>query len=144
MGEAEKTATRTRGDTREQVLAAALHLFTHDGYFNTSVHDIARESRVSVGSIYHHFKDKEGIARALYLGLIERMVEALDAIHRQHTSAYDRCRALIALLFRITEDEPETMEFMLYAKHREFLPGERPVCSSRPFELMRAFVADGM
>ena len=144
MGEAEKTATRTRGDTREQVLAAALHLFTHDGYFNTSVHDIARESQVSVGSIYHHFKDKEGIARALYLGLIERMVEALDAIHRQHTSAYDRCRALIALLFRITEDEPETMEFMLYAKHREFLPGERPVCSSRPFELMRAFVADGM
>jgi len=33
---------------------------------------------------------------------------------------------------------------MLYVKHREFLPGERPVCSSEPFELMRAMVQRGM
>jgi TetR/AcrR family transcriptional regulator, repressor of fatR-cypB operon len=36
------------------------------------------------------------------------------------------------------------MSFMLYVKHREFLPSERPVCSSRPFEMIRAMVARGM
>jgi len=36
------------------------------------------------------------------------------------------------------------MEFMLYTKHRDFLPDEIPVCSSKPFELMRKMVAQGM
>ena len=36
------------------------------------------------------------------------------------------------------------MEFMLYSKHREFLPDEKPVCSSKPFEMMREMVKQGM
>jgi hypothetical protein len=33
---------------------------------------------------------------------------------------------------------------MLYVRHREFLPDERPVCSSEPFEIMRSMVERGM
>ncbi|MBX3704195.1 MAG: helix-turn-helix transcriptional regulator [Steroidobacteraceae bacterium] len=40
-------------------------LFVERGYFGTSVHDIVGASNVSIGSIYHHFGDKAGIARAL-------------------------------------------------------------------------------
>jgi acetyl/propionyl-CoA carboxylase alpha subunit len=47
-------------------------------------------------------------------------------------------------LFEITEEEPEAMEFMLYAKHREFLPSATPVCSSKPFAMMREMVREGM
>ncbi len=36
------------------------------------------------------------------------------------------------------------MSFMLYARHREFLPDEPPVCSSRPFAMMRDMVSRGM
>lgn len=135
---------RPTGDTRQQVLDTALTLFTERGYFNTSVHDIARASKVSIGSIYHHFHDKEGIARALYRGLMERMEHELAMISEQHAGARDRCRAIVALLFELAEREPRTMGFMLYAKHREFLPNERPVCSSKPFETMRAIVAEGI
>lgn len=139
-----KKSPRAGRDVRRQVLDAALRLFTRDGYFKTSVHDVARTSGVSVGSIYHHFNDKEGIARALYADLAERMVELLEGIHRDYASTHDRCRAVVAALFDMTENEPEAMEFMLYAKHREFLPDETPVCSSRAFEMMRMFVAEGM
>lgn len=132
------------GKTQAQVLSATLLLFTKKGYFSTSVHDIARESGVSIGSIYHHFKDKEGVASTLYNNLIERIVADLTEIKKTHTSAHDRCRAVIELLFNITEQEPEVMDFMLYSKHREFLPNERPVCSSKPFEEMREMVKEGM
>jgi len=138
------TNKKSPGDTQEQILSATLSLFTEQGYFNTSVHDIARESAVSIGSIYHHFKDKEGVARALYNDTLERMTSELANIKNNHNSAHDRCHAVIELLFTITEHEPDIMEFMLYSKHREFLPNERPVCSSRPFEIMREFVQDGM
>ncbi len=132
------------GPTQEQILSTTLTLFTRKGYFNTSVHDIGRESGVSIGSIYHHFKDKEGVASALYKRMIERMSAELETIKHAHKSAHDRCRAVIQLLFEITETEPEVMEFMLYAKHKEFLPNETPVCSSEPFRIMRELVKEGM
>lgn len=130
--------------TREQVLRTALHLFTEHGYFNTSVHDIARAAKVSIGSIYHHFKDKEGIAKALFEQLVTRMGAAFDAIEGAHQTAHDRCRAVVELLFKIAEEEPEVMAYMLHAQHQEFMPGQMPVCSSRPFTQMRAMVGAGM
>lgn len=130
--------------SRDKVLATALALFTGKGYFNTSMRDITRESGVSTGSVYHHFRDKEGVAAALYQDLIARMRGEFDAIMARHDSAHDQCRAVVALLFRIAEEEPAVMSFMLYVKHREFLPEERPVCSSEPFEQMRAMVHRGM
>src|SRR3954467_4161473 len=51
--------------SREQILAAALKLFSHRGYGATSVRDVAEEARLSKGNVYHHFPDKETIFRAL-------------------------------------------------------------------------------
>ncbi len=133
-----------RPDTRFLVLDTALTLFTERGYFSTSVHDIGRESGVSIGSIYHHFGDKEGIAGALYSQLSGRMENLIGDICRRHTSARDQAHELVVRLFELCETEPRAMEFMLYAKHREFLPNHGPVCSSRPFELMRDIVRRGM
>lgn len=65
---------------RDTVLNSALELFTHKGYFNTSMRDITRESQVSTGSIYHYFRDKEGVAAALYQSLLERMQSELQQI----------------------------------------------------------------
>ena len=132
------------GQISERIIAAALQLFTQRGYFSTSVPDMARAAQVSVGSIYHHFKDKEDVARALYLGLTVGLQEALEKIALDNATAHDRCRAVMTTLFELTESNRDAMEFMLYAKHRDFLPSERPVCSSKPFETMRAFVQGGM
>lgn len=129
---------------RDKVLATALRLFTSRGYFNTSMRDITRESSVSTGSIYHYFKDKEGVGAALYQEMINRMSYELQEISRTHETAHDQCQAVITLLFKIAQDEPEVMSFMLYVKHQEFLPDERPVCSSKPFEMMREMVQRGM
>jgi len=136
--------TKTISKTQDQILSATLSLFTKKGYFNTSVHDIARVAGVSIGSIYHHFKDKEAVASALYNNILDRMSHELGQITQKYSSASGRCHAVIGLLFELTEQEPEVMEFMLYSKHREFLPDEPPICSSKPFELMREMVREGM
>lgn len=51
--------------SRNQILDAALKLFSHRGYGATSVRDIAEAAGVSKGNVYHHFPDKETIFRAL-------------------------------------------------------------------------------
>lgn len=137
-------ASRRVDDPRQQVLDTVLALFSERGYFATSVQDISRESGVSVGSLYHHFGDKEGIARALYQSLSERMSAKISWIRTHKKTAHDQCRDIVKTLFEMTEAEPLVMDFMLYAKHKDFLPEEKPICSSKPFELMRAIVAAGM
>jgi AcrR family transcriptional regulator len=131
-------------NTRDKILSTALSLFTKKGYFSTSMRDITGESAVSTGSVYHYFKDKEGVAAALYQSVIERMRESLQHIASTYDTSHDQCRAVINLLFKIAEEEPEIMSFMLYTKHHEFLADERPVCSSEPFEIMRSMVQFGM
>jgi AcrR family transcriptional regulator len=76
---------------REAILSAALRLFTRQGFADTSIDDLRRESGASVGSIYHHFGGKQGVAAALYaeslrdyqaglLELIARRPEAREGI----------------------------------------------------------------
>lgn len=135
---------KTSANAQDKVLSTALRLFTSKGYFNTSMRDITGESSVSTGSLYHYFKDKEGVAAALYQSMIDRMRTELQKIMDTHETAHDQCHAVVSLMFTIAEHEPDVMAFMLYVKHREFLPGERPVCSSEPFEMMRSMVERGM
>ncbi len=62
-------------DTKERILRAALECFTKSGVSETRVSDIHEASGVSIGSIYHHFGDKEGIASAL----VEYGIASLNA-----------------------------------------------------------------
>jgi len=138
------TAIKSSRNIPELVMETAIHLFTKQGYFNTSVPDIVRESGVSTGSIYHHFGDKEGIAKALIEMLVARMEKAFNDIESEHDTTQTRCRAVIKLLFRITEEEPEVMTYMLFVKHKEFMPDMAPICSSKPFRQMRQMIVVGM
>lgn len=49
----------------EAVMEAALELFSSQGYGATSMRQIAEKADISVGNIYHHFKNKEVIFQQL-------------------------------------------------------------------------------
>ena len=46
---------------REKIVEAALHSFTHKGFHQTSMRDIAQTAGVSVGNLYNHFTGKEAL-----------------------------------------------------------------------------------
>lgn len=130
--------------TRDLILSTALLLFTGRGYFATSVHDIRRSADLSIGSIYHHFDSKESIARAIYDDLLSRITNVAEEAAATATTTRGKCRAIIAALFALAESDPLTMHFVLHARHREFLPEALPICSTRPFEMMREMIVDGI
>lgn len=55
---------------RQQILDGALECFTAAGVEHTTVADICRVSEASVGSLYHHFGSKEGVAGSLFIKAI--------------------------------------------------------------------------
>ena len=73
---------QTSGERREQILHAALVAFSHRGYHETSMVDIADAIGVTKPVIYQHFDSK----RELYL-------ELLDASAR-----YERTKDQLTLL----------------------------------------------
>ena len=54
------------GSRRDRILAAALDCFVEAGYGGAGISDIQKRSGASVGSIYHFFGGKDGIAVALF------------------------------------------------------------------------------
>lgn len=63
-GASEDNALR-RHLTRSKLLAAAKGLFGKHGYHRTQVMDIVNQARVSAGTFYKHFDDKQGIFSAI-------------------------------------------------------------------------------
>ena len=51
--------------SRKAILDKALSLFSKQGYHGTSMRDVAALAGLSTGIVYHLFKDKEAIFRAL-------------------------------------------------------------------------------
>lgn len=51
--------------SRTQILAAALRLFSSQGYRGTNMREIAEAAGVSTGNVYHQFEDKQAIFQTL-------------------------------------------------------------------------------
>jgi len=52
-------------DKRERLVDAAKQLFHRQGFYRTTLADIARESDVPLGNVYYYFKTKEDICNAV-------------------------------------------------------------------------------
>ena len=58
---------------------AALRLFIRQGYFGTSIRDIASEAGISIGNIYNYYPNKE----ALYVSLVRRYTGRMAKMQAQ-------------------------------------------------------------
>ncbi|HYO85735.1 MAG TPA: TetR/AcrR family transcriptional regulator [Dermatophilaceae bacterium] len=69
LGSAVRSTDR-RGQTRDQVLDAALQLFNEHGYLGVRVEDIAKQAGVSRATFYKHFSEREQILSDLFERLL--------------------------------------------------------------------------
>lgn len=63
---------------RQEVLAAALDLFSQKGYHNVSMNEIAEKSEFAVGTLYNFFGSKEDIYKSLMTENSNRFHRALE------------------------------------------------------------------
>ena len=77
-------------DTRQALLAAARQLFAADGFQATRTEEIVQRAGLTRGALYHHFRDKEDLFRAVYeevTGEVTRSLWRRSA--DRHRSAWD-------------------------------------------------------
>ena len=129
--------------SQQKVLHSALVLFVEKGFFNTSIPDLVAHSNVSTGSIYHAFRNKEAVAQLLVEQLLQQIEAQQAKILEESIGSRQRFAAMVAWKFQMTEDYPHMMQFIINARHREFMPEMAPMCSSKPFLILREVIKEG-
>ena len=81
---------------RGKLLQTAAHLFRNKGYERTTVRDLASAVGIQSGSIFHHFKSKDDILRAV----MEETIHYNTALMRVELAAAGSVRERVLALIR--------------------------------------------
>jgi AcrR family transcriptional regulator len=101
---------------KQEILDAALACFTEHGIEATTIDMIRERSGASIGSMYHHFGNKESIAAALYVAALTEhhayQQELLDAAG----TAEQGVRAITHAYVDWVAANPDKARFVLYGR----------------------------
>ena len=135
----ERAFPDARQASRRSVLRHALALFNANGVEATTIDDLKRASGQSVGTIYHHFKNKEGVVGALFFvafddqsrAIAERIegladgravVDALIQAYTAWITAQAECARFVFLARETVAQGPYADDL-----HRRLLDRYRPI-----------------
>lgn len=71
---------RERQRTREDILEAALVVFSRAGYHHATIEEIARQAGYSTGALYNYFKGKQDLFATLVLGIMEPLTQRISGV----------------------------------------------------------------
>jgi AcrR family transcriptional regulator len=132
-------------EVQDEILLAALELFAEKGYFNTSLIDIKEAAGLSsTDIIYQYFKSKQIIAAQLHADILDSLSVSIDDIKRTNEKPSEQLRGVVDLLFRLTDEAPDVLHFLLILNLREFLPEARPLHDSAPFRKIINIIEAGI
>ena len=115
---------------REQIVQAAVELFSTQGFYRTTIQQVARKAGVSTGLIYQYAETKEDVLLLSLVSVMERfrrelesIDEGADPLGRLHAAldtycrVVDRHRDAAILAYRSTMSLPR--EYRNYIKQAE-------------------------
>lgn len=132
------------GETRQQILHAALKRFAHGGYTATSVQQIVDDARVSKPALYYYFKDKAGLFQALVHEAHDERYRLLREAAQRTTGIRAQLEEMLRVLFAYFEKNRELMRLSFATTFAA--PGEMPedLClgnkCERNFELVHQLI----
>lgn len=105
-----------RAESKRQILRCALELFNEQGVEATTIDLIRAQSQMSVGAIYHHFGNKEGVVAALFMAALEDQARLRDAYLAEAESTRDWVRALVFSYLDWVDQQPDWARFQYQAR----------------------------
>jgi AcrR family transcriptional regulator len=110
---------------RQAILEAALACFTEDGIARVTVEQLCARAGCSVGSLYHHFGSKEGVAGALFLEALQDLNAGLIARLEGCTDAQAGVRAVVEHYADWVEAHPAWARFLIDYREIQFTEDDR-------------------
>ena len=100
--------------TRDRILTAAAHVFTEHGYAAGTTNRIAEQARVSIGSLYQYFPNKDAILAELMVRHIDRGAwHQADDLDLSPGTLETVVRALVRDAVDNHRDDPRLLRIMI-------------------------------
>jgi AcrR family transcriptional regulator len=134
---------------KESIIAAALELFAARGYEATSTAELARVAGVSEGTIFHHFKTKDGVLIHILRHMMDRYLGAMERNLPQARSGMGALEDLIRFHFGFIAEYAQESLLIFRDVPSHFLmpdfPGRSLIVAygSRFLQLIRASIERG-
>lgn len=127
---------------RKRVMDAARTALIERGYHDVTLDSVARRARLSKGSLYLYFKDKEDIFAAVLSDVLDRLEEQLRGVPREGSSLACLTRMASEMLAFVDENRDFLIQF---SREKPDLCGKRAgtVLQKRFSEHLR-FVSGGI
>ena len=114
----ERLYPQRRSLLKRQILSDALSCFLEYGLDATSIEMIREKSESSVGAIYHHFKNKEGVIAALVFAALDDQALLRDQYLENAQSLNEVLDALIYSYVDWVSAQPQFAKFLMLAHFR--------------------------
>ncbi|HEY7512432.1 MAG TPA: TetR/AcrR family transcriptional regulator [Vicinamibacteria bacterium] len=101
----------------DRILLSALDLFSHKGYDATSVREICEAARITKPTLYHFYKSKDGLYRALVEGTLQEFKRRLVAELDVPGTAAERLKRVARLYFAQARGHRQLMRFLFALIH---------------------------
>lgn len=117
-----------RAPTAQRILESARKLFNERGVMHVRLQHIADETRISIGNLAYHFRNKEAIILALYEPLHDSQQHVLSLLRQvplfsqiQHLLARHWALQLAYRFFYLDTLDVLRMYALIRRRHREYL-----------------------
>jgi AcrR family transcriptional regulator len=95
---------------KEEILKAAVNLFSSKGFSNVSMQDIAAKSEFAVGTLYNFFPSKEQLFTELLNDCAEKVYQALFPVLQSKLPEDEKIRTYIRAHSKLAEDNIKFIE----------------------------------
>ena len=109
---APRRSDRRRARTRAALLEAGRALYALRGLDGVSVDEIVGAANVAKGSFYNHFRDKDGLARAIAGGVRAQAERAVEAANAGITDPAERVARALCVFIRFAIDHRDSAQVL--------------------------------
>ncbi|WP_071625799.1 TetR/AcrR family transcriptional regulator [Poseidonibacter lekithochrous] len=112
------TAKETK---KNSIIENSLKLFSQKGFYNTTIPDIAKSMKMSVGNMYNYFSSKEELAKYAIKYSTNILASQLREINHMEISSKEKIFLFAKMYFENVKNSPEVIEYFLrvYLSNRE-------------------------
>ncbi|MEA1918533.1 MAG: TetR/AcrR family transcriptional regulator [Campylobacterota bacterium] len=141
-------ARLSREERKISIMQKALKLFSSEGFYATTIPDIANKVGMSVGNMYNYFTSKEALAKELIVYISEIIGHELRQINEMDVTTKEKIEKITHMYFTLATERPETIEYFLrvYLSNREIFTKECSgmICVSSFVTELMIFFDDGV
>lgn len=98
---------------KEQIIKASLKLFAKNGFYTTTIPDIAKSIKMSVGNMYNYFKSKDILAKEVLRFISVFLGTELKKINEKDISSKEKIKEIVTIYFKTAIEKPEMIDYFL-------------------------------